>query len=271
MPEKSEEGGRAKFTLSSASLYHLELEDVFRLAAQAGYQGLELMVTKQEQTQYTELAKELAERHNLPVTSIHAPFLLASKKVWGEPRSKIDRSIEMAQSLGAQVVVVHLPYFWQLEYAMWAQDNLNDYAQGTGVTVAVENAILLNLFRLWNFSFFNSLQEIKHFDHLVFDTSHYAIAGVDILDAWKELSTRVCHIHLSNNYLMGFDDHALPFDGRLPLDRFLRSLSRDGYQGNIVLELGPGSLETRLGEERILNNLRRSLRYCMDYYDKADE
>ena len=271
MPEKSEENGRARFTLSSASLYPLELEEVFRLAAEAGYHGLELMVTKQDQTQSTELAKELTERYSLPVTSIHAPFLLAAKKVWGEPRSKIDKSIEMAQSLGAQVVVVHLPYFWQLGYARWVRDNLNDYARDTGISIAVENAIYLKLFRLWNFSFFNSLQELKHFDHLVFDTSHFAITGVDILEAWKELRSRVCHIHLSNNYLMGFDDHALPFDGRLPLDRLLRLLRRDGYRENIVLELGPASLEIRLGEERILKNLRRSLRYCLRYYDDLDQ
>jgi sugar phosphate isomerase/epimerase len=229
------------------------------------------MVTNQDQTQSTELARELSERYSLPVTSIHAPFLLAAKKVWGEHRSKIDKSIEMAQALGSQVVVVHLPYFWQLDYARWSRDNLNDYARGTGITLAVENAILVKFFRLWNFSFFNSLQELKLFDHLVFDTSHFAIAGVDILKAWKELRARVCHIHLSNNYLMGFDDHALPFDGRLPLDRLLRLLNRDGYNKNIVLELGPGSLETRLGERRILKNLRRSLQYCMRYYGNPDQ
>lgn len=270
MPRQSEEGGAVRFTLSTASLYHLELEDVFRLAREAGCDGLELMVTRQEETQSTEHVRKLSERYNLLVTSIHAPFLLAAKKVWKDPRTKIDRSIDMARSLGAKVVVVHLPYFWQLDYARWAYRNLNHYGRDTGIILAIENAILLNLLRLWNFSFFNSLRELKHFDHLVFDTSHFAIAGVDIFDAWEELRDRVCHIHLSNNYLKGFDDHALPFDGRLPLDRFLRLLGRDGYRGNVVLELGPGSLESRLGEERILENLRRSLRYCTKHYGGVD-
>ena len=224
------------------------------------------MVTKREETQSTEYLAELVDLYDLPVRSIHAPFLLASRKVWGDPHSKIDRSVAMARALKAKVVVVHLPYLWQWGYARWAHHSLNAYSRNSGVVVAVENAMLVNLYRPLNFSLFNSLREMKHFDNLVFDTSHFAIAGVNILQAWQELKERVCHIHLSNNYLKGFDDHALPFEGRLSLDRFLGQLRRDNFGGQVALELGPGPLEARLGEERILHNLRRSLEYCLECY-----
>ncbi len=79
-------------------------------------------------------------------------------------------------------------------------------------------------------------------------------------------TVRVLGIHLSNNYLKGFDDHALPFEGRLPLDRFLHVLYQDGFDGKIALELGPGPLEARLGRDRILYNLRRSLEFCLANY-----
>jgi sugar phosphate isomerase/epimerase len=258
--------GIVEFTLSTASLFNFELREVFRLASEVGFHGIELMVTNRGETQSKDRLAELIDLYHLPVRSIHAPFLLAAKKVWGDPVSKIERSVDMAHALHSEVVVVHLPYFWQWSYARWAHRNLNAFSKSCGVTIAVENAMLVNLWRPINLSLFNSMGEIKHFDNITFDTSHYAIAGVDILQAWEELKDQAVHVHLSNNYMKGFDDHALPFEGRLPLDKFLGLLRRDGFEGKIVLELGPGPLETRLGEDRILFNLRRSLEYCIDCY-----
>jgi sugar phosphate isomerase/epimerase len=265
---KNAKGGSkiTEFILSTASLYNFDLRDVFRIAREAGFPGIELMITKNEDSQSTQLLLHLVEEYGLPVRAIHAPFLMATKKVWGDYLTKIDKSVAMARELGAGIVVVHLPYFWQWGYARWAYRNLNAYSSGCGVTVAMENAMLVNFYRTFNLSLFNSPRDIAHFENLVFDTSHYAIAGIDIFRAWEELGDRVRHIHLSNNYLKGFDDHALPYEGRLPLDRFLSMLRRDGFAGYISLELGPGPLEARIGEERILENLRNSLEYCIENY-----
>ncbi|MDY6794303.1 MAG: sugar phosphate isomerase/epimerase [Actinomycetota bacterium] len=258
-----------EFTLSTASLYSFELSDVFPLASETGFDGLELMVTNKEDTQSIDHLSPLIDRYDLPVRSIHAPFLMAARKVWGDFRHKIEKSVSMAKALSADLVVVHLPYFWQLSYARWAHHNLNAYNRNSDIIVAIENAMQVKLMRPMNLSFFNSLRELRHFEHLVFDTSHFAIAGVDIIHAWDELKDKVSHIHLSNNYLKGFDDHALPFEGHLPLDRFLGHLRRDGYHGSVVLELGPGPLEARLGIDRIADNLSRSLSYCREHYGSA--
>ncbi len=252
------------FIFSTASLFQWELERIFSLAAQAGFQGMELMVTKRPETQSPEQVSCLAERYGLRVDCVHAPFLLAARKVWGGFRGKIERSLEMARSLGAGVVVAHLPYFWQWGYARWVRDHMRSVSSGEQVCLALENAMLLNLRRPLNFSLYNNLPGLAELPHLVFDTSHFAVAGVDIFEAWNILGAKVRHVHLSNNYLKGFDDHALPFDGRLPLDRFLKLLSRTGYRGKVSLELGPGPLEARLGERRVLANLRRSLEFCLE-------
>ncbi len=252
------------FILSTASLFNFDLERICGLAAEAGFTGLELMVTKREETQSSQRVRELTGRHGLRVDSIHAPFLMGARKVWGDYAGKIRKSLQMAQELNARVVVIHLPYFWQWRYAHWLRSNLVRPSLNEGVQLAVENAMLLRVGRPINFSLHNSLQELAAFQNLVFDTSHFAIAGVDIFRAWETLKDKVRHVHLSNNYLKGLDDHALPFDGRLPLDRFLKSLSREGYQGKVALELGPGPLEARLGDKRIVRNLRRSLQFCLE-------
>jgi sugar phosphate isomerase/epimerase len=253
-----------EFVLSTASLYSFPLEEIFRLAREAGFGGVELMVTNSEESRQADRIADLASRYEVAVKSIHAPFLLAARKVWGDHRSKTERSIVMAEKLGAKVVVVHLPYYWQPRFAWWMAKNI-DGAGSEEVVVAVENAILLKILRPVNLSYFNNLKGLRRFPHLVFDTSHFAVAGMDILRAWQELEDKVCHVHLSNNYMRGYDDHALPFEGRIPLDRFLRRLKEGGYSGLVTLELSPASLEARLGEKRLLGNLKRSLAFCLEH------
>lgn len=238
------------------------MSDVLRMARAAGFEGVELMVTRREDTQVPGLVLRASEEHEVRIESVHAPFLMGAKRVWGDYRGKVERSVEMARLAGAGVVVIHLPYFWELGFARWMRQGMGSPARDDTVVVAVENAIMLKAHRPLNFSRFNSLPQLKRLPHLVFDTSHFAIAGVDIFHAWEELRDKVRHIHLSNNYLLGYDDHALPFQGRLPLDRFLAQVKRDGYGGKVALELGPGPLEARLGEKRVVDNLKRSLDYC---------
>ncbi|MHB8780262.1 MAG: sugar phosphate isomerase/epimerase family protein [Candidatus Geothermincolia bacterium] len=253
-----------RFILSTASLYYYPLPLVFELATEAGFSGVELMVTRRLETQDEETVSELARRW-LPVQGVHGPFLLANKSVWGDYREKIRRSISMARALDTDTVVVHLPYFWHPGYARWMRNELNEEGRRAGVKLAVENAIHLKLKRRWNFSYYNSVEALRQFDHITMDTSHFAITRVDIITAWEALRDKVAHVHLSDNHGHGLDDHALPDTGSLPLDRFLTRLSEDGYEGSISLELNPRALESEK-PERVLGHLQRSLEYCREHF-----
>jgi sugar phosphate isomerase/epimerase len=254
-----------QFILSSASLYYYPLNLFFELAAEAGFSGVEIMVTKRVETQDLATVKALSERW-LPVHCIHGPFLLANTSIWGNHREKLDRSIALAKGLGAEVVVVHLPYFWHPAIANWMKTELNAYGRSNGMVLAVENAIHLKLKRRWNFSYFNNVEELRRFDNLTLDTSHFAISRVDIVEAWEKLKDKVAHVHLSDNFGQGMDDHALPSTGLLPLDSFLNRLRDDGYDGAISLELNPRALESSK-PERVLGNLKSSLEFCREHFN----
>ncbi len=224
------------------------------------------MVDRRHESQDPVRLKELADSFGLEIYSIHAPFLLASRGIWGRPLSKIERSVNAAKELGARLVVLHLPYFWQVDYARWLYHNLNAANRDSDIILAVENAIYLNVGKRLNLSFFNALDELSKFDHLVFDTSHFAIARTDIFEAWRVLKEKVRHVHLSNNYMKGFDDHELPQRGNLRLDRFLSELHADGFDGCIALELNPGSLDERFGRSEVVARLGEALEFCRESF-----
>jgi sugar phosphate isomerase/epimerase len=108
----------ALVALSSASVFPEKTPDAFETAARLGYDGVEVMVSTDLISQDLEVLRRLADYHGVPVLAVHAPCLLITQRVWGrEPWGKLNRAREVAEQLGARVVVLHPPFRWQREYA----------------------------------------------------------------------------------------------------------------------------------------------------------
>jgi len=225
---------------STGSFYTRPVREAFERISAAGFGSVEVMVTRDPGTQDPRCLRALSDAHGLAIRAIHAPFLLMTRKVWGtDPVHKIHRSIELAQQAGAPLVVVHPPYRWQAGYRRWVDERLPGLAERAGVKVAVENMFPIRGpgSRGVTLHARQTLEDLGRFTHVVLDTSHAAVAGFDLVDAYGKLRDRLVHIHLSNNTGRGWDSH-LPVDrGILDIDGFLDHLAVEGFSGTITLEL----------------------------------
>ena len=68
---------------STGPFYLYSLEETFEVLAEAGFDGVELMVTQDRLSQDPHRLAALAARYQLSVPAIHGPFLLATWLVWG--------------------------------------------------------------------------------------------------------------------------------------------------------------------------------------------
>jgi sugar phosphate isomerase/epimerase len=240
---------------STVSLFSKPLHDAFPLLAETGFAGVELMVTKDPDTQDARRIRELSEDHALPVLAVHAPFLLVTRTVWGtDPVGKIDRAIELASAVGAGLVVAHPPYRWQRGYRRWLDERLPGVAERTGVRVAVENMFPVRVRgrAMATLHAGQSLDDLEGLPHVVLDTSHAAVAHREPVQARARLRRGVVHIHLSNNAGKGWDSH-LPIDqGVLALDGVLDALVSGGFGGAVSLEL---DLRRHLADEGALRRV----------------
>ena len=101
-----------------------DMETAFKYIQMAGYDGIEVMVSLDASSQDLAVLRRLSDYHEMPIRSIHAPCLLLTQRVWGrEPWEKLRRAKDLAERVGARVVVVHPPFRWQREYA-------KDFTQG---------------------------------------------------------------------------------------------------------------------------------------------
>ncbi len=231
--------------LSTSSVYPERTPDAFETAARLGYDGVEVMVTMDPISQDLDILRRLSDYHGVPVLAVHAPCLMVTQWVWGrEPWAKLNRAREVAEKLGAKVVVVHPPFRWQREYARDFEAGLTQLDAETDVKFAVENLYPLRASTLrvraaevtayapnWN------PVEIDC-PHATLDLSHTAVSGSDALAMADELGGRLAHVHMADGTAAGLpDEHLIPGHGTQPCAALLASLGPRGYQGTVVLEV----------------------------------
>lgn len=273
---------------STGSLYPLDVARCFELAAEAGFDGVEVMCDDRWSTRDPAYLPPLAERTGQPVRAVHSPF---SPSTMGWPGvsdelDRVKRSLKLAEKLGAGVLVVHLPMKvgrlmvragqqrltlpWGNPFGPvkdWiANGGLAAAQRATPVRIAIENMPKVDWAWQDNPVWWNDVEAwAAVHEHLTLDTTHWATFGVDPLAAYRAARGRVAHVHLSN-----FDgrEHRLPQRGDLDLGAFLGALAGDGFAGTISLELHPAALSFSNGP-RLRRNLAASLDFCRHHLGMA--
>lgn len=232
--------GQLDIALSTASVYPLGTAGGFDAAARLGYDAVEVMVGLDDVSADKNSLKALMEFHEIPVSSVHAPCLLVTQRVWGsEHWPKLHRAAETAMHLGADTVVVHPPFRWQREYARGFVAGIADLeAEYPDVQFAVEN---MYPWRTGNreFKAYSPGWDPRNFDyeHVTVDFSHAAVARIDSLQMLKDLGDRVTHIHLADGTGSPLDEHLVPGRGGQQCGVLLEHLVANGFNGHIVVEI----------------------------------
>ena len=189
--------------LSTSSVYPEGTATAFQMAADLGYDGVEVMVGTDAPSQDSYALLDLMQTHQVPVLSIHSPCLLVTQRVWGtEPWGKLRRAQAVAEQLGAGTVVVHPPFRWQRGYAQGFVDGLARMRDETQIRFAVENMF-----------------------------------------PWRALSQEitVAHLHLADGTPSARDEHLIPGRGTPPVAEVLSHLAATGFAGNVIVEVNTRS------------------------------
>lgn len=225
--------------MSTSCVHPLPVESAFRLAGQAGFDGIEVMITEDPATRSaTELAA-LSRAHSLPILSVHAPVLPFTQFVWGtDPATKLERSAELAVELGATTVVVHPPYRWQPRYARRFLDHVDEVSGEYRVEVAVENMFPIAVGPLRVGAFSPGWDPIASGAHAItLDFSHAAAAERDSLELAMAAGGRLRHVHLCDSSGGHSDEHLVPGRGTQPVAEVLQYLGQRDWKGSLIAEV----------------------------------
>jgi sugar phosphate isomerase/epimerase len=251
----------ASITLSTASVYPERTPRAFELAARLGYDGVEVMVTAESASQDIDTLRRLSDQHQVSITSVHAPCLLLTQRVWGrDPWGKLQRSKEMAEKLGADVVVVHPPFRWQRDYARTFEEGLARMREETDVVFAVENMFPLQAKGVEVGMYCPHWDPTgQDYPAVTLDVSHAALSGSDTLAMASLLGDRLAHVHLADGTgITNRDEHLVPGRGNQPCVPLLEQLATCGYRGHIVVEI---NTRRAIGRKQRITDLAEALAF----------
>ncbi|MBA3233477.1 MAG: sugar phosphate isomerase/epimerase [Propionibacteriales bacterium] len=225
--------------VSSASVYPEPTARAFELAGRLGYDAVEVMVGIDPVSQDIDAIEHLADYHQIPVCAVHAPCLLITQRVWGtDPWVKLTRSAEMAQRLGAEVVVVHPPFRWQRDYARGFVAGIAELEGDTGLAFAVENMYPWRASRRELQAYVPGWNPVDHdYANVTIDLSHSSTAGNDPIQMVRELGPRLRHLHLADGSGSAKDEHLMPGHGNQPCAELLLLLADQRFEHNVVIEI----------------------------------
>lgn len=247
---------------STGSLHPFGLDRVYALAAEAGYDGVEIMMDERWDTHQVDYLNGLVEKYGIPIRALHPPLF---RGAWNlDPEETLVRVAKLAPKVGADIVVAHPPADG-IKLDSWSNNTLAD-ARENEVTVAVENMPRDRVQHFvfgWDRQYCYRPELLLGLGEVTIDTSHLAVSGVGILYALEILEEQVRHVHLSDSKLTGRDEHRVPGKGKLPLKEFLANLAQINYPGVVSLELKPWPLGVpKMGI--VLERMREALEYTRE-------
>jgi len=242
-------------SFSTSCLYGFPLRTAFALAAEAGFEGVELVMGPEVWLRGTRYASSLAREYGLHIYSIHPTSLAISPQ--GRGTGRIRDAVIAALELDCPCVVVHVPGVgcWTDSAAQqWlrAVEDCRSQVRGSVTRLALENrgkgpkptdpTVLGDLPALIAFA-------REHDLDITFDTCHAGSAHLDLLQAYDLLRTRIVNVHfsdlipLSHGMNLGlvrafFAHHQMPGEGDLPLAKLLSRLALERFSGAVTVEVG---------------------------------
>jgi sugar phosphate isomerase/epimerase len=243
-----------RVALSTASVWPEPIPVAFELAAELGYDGVEMMIWGDPVSQDVAAVAALATRYRMPVFALHAPCLLITQRVWAaDPAVRLDLTVQAAIELGADIVVVHPPFRWQRDYATGFAEQIAALESSSGLIIAVENMFPMRRGPLEISSYLPSSDPTDvGYPHYTLDLSHTATAGVDAVAMAQRMGSRLAHLHLADGSGAPRDEHLVPGRGSQPCAEVCLALASCGFAGTVVLEVSTRRARTRPERRAIL-------------------
>ena len=252
-------------SMSTGTLFTLPLQRVFELAAEVGFDGVELIINQDfQKVNPVKLITSLQEI--IPIHSVHAPFMPLDG--WGGPVDSLKRSVALAAECDIPLVNFHPPSWmgFEIGFLRWLY-SIRDFQKDVGldgkVAVTIENMPWVGKLKINPHILSNTQHMIdfirEHNLFMTFDCTHMGSGKTNFINDFYLCyeSGRIRNIHFSD-YGHG-REHLLPGRGILPLTRFLNHLRNTDYRDTVTLELNPH--EFPKGERIIFESLLEILAF----------
>lgn len=243
-------------TLHTESLHKYGLNRIFEFAKQAGYDGIEIGVSKSNfDTQNAEYIKSLSDKYKMPIVALHSPVNGSEKNV--------TFVLEMAIFLKCPVVIITPPKLLDFKFTNWLKKEVPKIRKKSNIQIALANSRGDTFLGFLPARALNNISDLKKFGMVSLDCSSTVSKKWDLIRIYEHLKKLVVHVHISN--VRHHKEYSLPNSGILPLESFLKKLKTNKFKGAISLRVRPKELGAG-DDEKVIKNLKKSKDFIDEYF-----
>ncbi len=267
------EGKNMKLSIFALQLYLEEFggdkDKALDYAKSRGISTVEIFAEELEDITLRDYCR-LAARHGISIESVIkvSSFPSKSEAEYQQEISSIHALVDDAADAGISMMMIvpTADYIRNEEDKRFMRDriiqglgNIVQYAKQKGVTILAENFSRAD----YPLGTIAELRDIlEHVPDLKynFDTGNFYFSGTDVLDAYEALKDRMVDVHIKDWILdkngeftvgpQSFNGCAIG-DGFLPMKEIISRLVRDGYAGQLVIEINPVAETTQMIDQSV--------------------
>ncbi|MCK5461204.1 sugar phosphate isomerase/epimerase [Candidatus Gracilibacteria bacterium] len=241
----------------SSNLPHYGLERVFEFTKSAGYDGIEIGVSLNFDTQNPKYLKKLSDRYDLPIKA----FSLSEK----HEESLTQAFQKTVREFPETIITLNPPQVLSFEYKKWLNKIVPKLAQKYDLIFCRKNVPSKSVMGFLPARSDNSIYVLKEKGYVALDLTALASSNEDIMHSIRVLGNHLKHVYLSN--VARNELYSLPQSGILPIESFLTKLAQKKYRGTFSVKVSPKQL-LEGEEDKVVEKMIEVRKFYEKYFVK---
>lgn len=251
-----------KILLSTDTLWGYGLDYIFELAKKVWFDGIDLAMWKNFDSQNPSYVKKLSEKHNIKVCSIQTSDSLNKKEM--------NKALDLCEELGTTNISINPPKFFNYRSFNFIKTNIGEYIKkNKDINFSIinpEDSSFL-VVPIPKYHFWNLVEIIKKYGtYLALDIVNLNEESFEdeFYRKIKDFIPYISTIYLSDKDKNG-KSHVLPGEWVLKLPSFLKKLKKNKYKNNISIKINISKADLTDNEKTELI-LKKTVNYYKENY-----
>jgi sugar phosphate isomerase/epimerase len=244
--------------LHSQSFPHYGFERFFEFAQKVGFDGVEIGINENFDSQNPTYLKTLEKRYSIPV------------KAFSLPHKREEYFIEAFENTVKEFPKTHLnlasPQSFSFKYKRWIENIVPKFCKKYDLKLNRRNAPFQLFLGMIPERSENSLFSLREKGSVCLDLSALWASKQEIMRSIGFLNDKMQFVYLSN--VNRNTPYAPLPTGILPLESFLTKLAQNRYQGHFSLKINPKELHEG-DDKKVLKILTESKEFFDTYFTKV--
>ena len=253
MPEKLSPN---QILLSTDTLPWFWLDLVFKIAKQAGFDGIDLALWRNYDAWHEQYVADLSTKYDLPIVVVQTSEKTNAKE--------LNKAIQLCELTHTKHILINSPKYFDVRSYNFLTNNIKNYQkQYPQIEFWIINPddSSMSYLPFPKYRFRHIGEIIKKFNlKLGFDIANMDEETIQtlIIGQWKETIKNMTNCYVTDRNKSA--NHLAPWEGSYNIPSILKSLSKNNYSGplSIKIHLDP---KTLIDNEKMLFQLQKSIEY----------